>query len=690
MQRVGSAILKASLLLLFGFIAIHLGSCSSGSSLKSTAVTPAVPDELVVSPQNPTISDAMTTQTFKAVGYYSDGSTIDLTSFAAWSSSNAQVATVSSPGIATSVVLPNGQSAGFASIQAVFGTVKGISILSVTNHQGNGFAGVFTQHNDLARTGQNVNETLLTPANVNSTNFGKIFSQRVDGNIYAQPLYVPNVTIPGLGTHNVMYVATEADSVYAFDADNNTGPNAAPLWKASLIDTDHDAPPGALVGDDRSSCDAIVPHVGVTSTPVIDPSTGTLYAVAKSEENNNAVTVYRLHALDITTGAEKAPGPVVIAGTVPGTGDGSSGGSMTFVAGQHLNRTALLLVNGVLYVAFASNCDFVPYHGWLFAYDTSNFSQPTIFVSTPNGSDGGIWMSGAGIAADSNANLYVATGNGTFDTTNIPATEFGNTLLKLNLKGNTISVLDYFTPSNQATLNTQDIDLGSGGILLLPDQPGAHPHEMVQAGKFGSIYLLDRDQMTSNNLHYCVVNCNGADPQIVQELQFTLAGVYGIPAYWNNNVYFGSNNFPLHAYALSNGILSATPTAATPNAFPFPGPTPSVSANGSSGGIVWAIDASQFGNEGRVLGPSVLHAYDALNVADELYNSSQAPNGRDVAGNSVKFSVPTVANGRVYIGTLTELDVYGLLPPPNAQTRDRLRITALAARAINSAFPRRQ
>jgi hypothetical protein len=250
--------------------------------------------------------------------------------------------------------------------------------------------------------------------------------------------------------------------------------------------------------------------------------------------------------------------------------------------------------------------------------------------------------------------------------------------------------LDYFTPSNQATLNPQDLDVGSGGILLLPDQPGAHPHEMVQAGKWKSIYLLDRDQMTSNNLHYCVMNCNGADPQIVQELQFAVSGVFGIPAYWNNNVYFPGRDFPLQAYALSNGNLSAVPTAVTPNAFPFPGPTPSVSASGSSGGIIWAIDASQFGNEGRVLGPSVLHAYDALNVADELYNSSQAPNTRDVAGNSVKFSVPTVANGKVYIGTLTEMDVYGILPLPHAQTRDRLRTTALAVRAINSAFPRTQ
>jgi hypothetical protein len=673
MQRLRNVILKGSLLLLFGFIAMHLGSCSSGSRLESTAVTPAVPDELVVSPQNPTISDAMTTQTFKAIGYYGDGSTIDLTSFAAWSSSNAQVATVSSTGIATSVVLPNGQSAGFASIQAVFGTVKGVSILSVTNHQGNGFAGVFTQHNDLARTGQNVNETLLTPANVNSTSFGKIFSQPVDGNVYAQPLYVPNVTIPGLGTHNVVYVATEADSVYAFDADGNIGSNASPLWRASLLDTAHGAPPGALVGDDRTSCDAIVPHVGVTSTPVIDPSSGTLYAVAKSEESNNAVTVYRLHALDITTGAEKTPGPVVITGTVSGTGDGSSGGSLAFAAGQHLNRAGLLLVNGMVYVVFASNCDFKPFHGWLFAYETSNFSQPTIFVSTPNGSDGGIWMSGAGIAADSNANLYVATGNGTFDTTNIPATEFGNTLLKLNLRGSTISVLDYFTPSNQAVLNPQDLDVGSGGILLLPDQPGAHPHEMVQAGKWQSIYLLDRDQMTSNNLHYCVVNCNGADPQIVQELQFAISGTFGIPAYWNNSVYLGSNGSPLHAYALSNGMLSAVPTAVTHNVYPFPSPTPSVSANGSSSGIVWAIDASQFGNEGHPLGPSVLHAYDATNVANELFNSSQALNSRDVAGNSVKFSVPTVAKGKVYIGTQTEMDVYGVLPPANAQILARPR-----------------
>ena len=299
---------------------------------------------------------------------------------------------------------------------------------------GNGFAGVFTQHSDIGRTGQNVNETALTLANVNSTSFGKLFAQTVDGQLYAQPLYVPNVTIAGQ-THNVIYVATEADSVYAFDADSNTGANANPLWRASLIDTAHGAAAGATPVDavNGINCNALVPLVGVTSTPVIDPSTNTMYVVAKSAESKGYVQ--RLHAIDITTGAEKSQGSAVIAGSVSGTGDGSSNGTLAFNPQMHLNRPGLLLLNGVVYVGFASNCDTPPFHGWVFAYDAATSSLRAVYVSTPNGSDGGIWNSGAGLSGDSNANLYIATGNGTFDTAQIPATNLGDSIVKLFLNG---------------------------------------------------------------------------------------------------------------------------------------------------------------------------------------------------------------------------------------------------------------
>jgi hypothetical protein len=624
----------------------------------SLTVSTAVLSELVVSPQNPSISDASVAQAFRAVGYFSDGSNIDLTSVAAWSSTNAQVAAVGSPGVVTSGVLPSGQPAGFASIQAAFGAVKGVSVLTVTNHQGNGFAGVFTQHNDLGRTGQNLSETVLTPANVNSTTFGKLFAQAVDGQVYAQPLYVPNVIIAS-HTHNVIYVATEADSVFAFDADSNTGANANPLWRVSLIDTAHGAAPGATPVDavNGINCNALVPLVGVTSTPVIDPSTNTMYVVAKSAENKGYVQ--RFHAIDITTGAEKSQGSVVIAGSVPGTGDASSNGTLAFDATMHLNRPGLLLLNGVVYVGFGSNCDNAPFHGWLFAYDATTSARRAVYVSTPNGSDGAIWNSGTGLSGDSNANLYIATGNGTFDTAQSFATDLGNSIVRLFLNGSSLMPADYFTPYNQSADNVGDLDVGSGGVLLLPDQPGSHPHQLVLAAKGRWMYEVDRDQMTANNLHYCLSNCTG-DPQIISEFQ-PIGDSWCTPAYWNGSIYYGGSNGDLSVYPLNGGILSSIPSSLSSKPILFPGATPSISASGSTNGIVWAVDTSNFGGYGPPSAPAILHAYDATNVDHELYNTTQA-SSRDVMGNAVKFVVPTIANGKVYVGTQTEVDVFGLLP----------------------------
>ena len=622
-------------------------------------VSPVSLQVIVVSPQNPSIADNGAKQAFTATGYYSDGSTQNLTASATWTSSNGSVASVNAAGLATSATLGSGVNAGFSSIQAAMGSTKGVSILSVTNHTSNsiGFAGVFTQHNDISRTGQNLNESILTPANVNTATFGKLFSQAVDGYIYAQPLYVPNVTIAG-GTHNVIYVATEGDSVYAFDADSNTGTNSGLLWHASMIDTAHGAATGAttvnIQQDLDSACTDLVPQVGITSTPVIDPSTGTMYVEAKSKENGNYV--HRLHAIDMTTGAEKSPGPVEITATVPGTGNGGTTVSLDGL--HHLNRPGLLLLNGSIYIAYASHCDETLYHGWLFAYDASTFAQTSLLVTTPNGGLGGFWMSGAGVAADSNANVFIASGNGDFDTVNVPARELGDTIMKIfNTDAPTLSLLDYFTPYNQSALDDGDTDVGSGGVLLLPDQSGGVTHELVEAGKEGTIYLINRDQMTAGNLHYCQTSCNSGDPQITQEIQNQINGLWSAPAYFNGTVYFCGQRDTIKAFPLSNGLLSTSPSEISDHTFPFPGCTPVVSANGNTNGIIWAVDTSTYGLAGPSLGPAVLYAYQAGTLGTRLWTSSET--GNDTAGNAVKFAVPTIANGKVYLGTQTELDVYG-------------------------------
>ncbi|MGA8768425.1 MAG: Ig-like domain-containing protein, partial [Candidatus Acidiferrales bacterium] len=460
------------------------------------------------------MADNGAAQALTATGHFDDGSTQDLTASATWTSSNTAVATVDGTGHVTPKALGGGQSAGFASIKAASGGITGVSILSVTNHTTNasGFAGVFTQHNDIGRTGQNLSETILTPAAVAApAGFGKKFSQPVDGNIYAQPLYVPNMAISGKGTHNVVFVATENDSVYAFDADANM----AALWHANLVDAAHGAGSGATPTDTSvdNACSDVQPKLGVTSTPAIDPSTGTMYVESKSKENGNFF--HRLHALDITTGAEKASSPVAITATVSG---------IAFDPLMHTNRPGLLLLNGIVYLAYASDCDNRPYHGWIFAYDAATLSQKAAFNESPNGRMGGFWMSGAGIAADSSGNIYIASGNGNFDTSHTPATDLGDTNMKLVFTGSAFSLEDYFTPFDQATLDNNDTDLGSGGVLLLPDQAGGHPHELVQAGKQGTIYVIDRDQMTSGNKHYCS-GC-ASDTQIAQELRTEVGGLW--------------------------------------------------------------------------------------------------------------------------------------------------------------------
>jgi hypothetical protein len=524
---------------------------------------------------------------------------------------------------------------------------------------------VVTAHYDVARTGQNTNETILTPANVNQGQFGKLFSYPVDGYVYAQPLYLSGVTLPGRGTYNVLFVATEHDSVYAFDA-NST----AMLWQATLLDATHGAAPGATTvpSSDVNSGD-IVPEIGITGTPVIDPATGTLYVVGKTKENGRYVQ--RLHALDITTGAERAEfsSPVELQASVPGSGNGSSGGTLHWDPQWENQRAGLLLLNGIVYIGFGSHGDAGPFHGWILAYHATSLQQSGAFCSTPNGSGSGIWMSNAGLAADvvdpvnqPNGRLFVATGNGSFDAAPpySNSMDYGDDLLRLDLTNGVPTVTDSFTPFNQQYLSNNDLDTSSGGVLLLPDQSGGGPqHLLVQAGKEGRIFLVDRDNM------------GGYSPvrdAIVQEIPaapattgYQISGVWGMPAYWNGTVYFWASRDALKAFSFRNGTLSPTPTSQSAEVSGYPGPTPTVSANGNANGIVWTIDSGAYGTQGS----AVLMAHDALNVATLLYSSNQNPS-RDDPGAAVKFTVPTVANGKVYVGAAYQVSVFGGLsgPPP--------------------------
>ena len=511
------------------------------------------------------------------------------------------------------------------------------------------YAGSYTYHNDNLRTGQNLNETVLTPANVNPTTFGKLFTLPLDGLALASPLYVENVAIPGQGTHNVVYIATEHDSVYAYDAD---GKATTPLWKTSFINPANGVTT-VPAGDTGECCD-IAPEIGITSTPVIDPVSNTIYVVAKTKEVSGGQTKYvqRLHALDLTTGAEKFGGPVVIQASVPGTGNGSVNGQLPFDSLHENQRTGLLLLNGNIYFGFASHGDVQPYHGWVLGYNATTLQQTLVFCATPNTEGAGIWMSGGGIASDSTGQLYYITGDGEFDG-NTGGHEWGDSFIRMTTAG---VVTDYFTPMNQDALNQGNHDLGSGGALLLPDQPGAHAHEMVSSGKDGTIYLVDRDNMghystTANNIVQTLPNIF---PHGTPE-----PGNFIPPVYYGGYVFFSPLADNLQAFKLTNGLLSTSATLRSAVVFPDRGGPMSVSANGSNNGILWAVQRNGTG------APGVLYAYDPLNstggVLKELYNSSAA-GSRDTLDIASKFSSPLVANGKVFVAGVSTLTVYGLLP----------------------------
>jgi hypothetical protein len=540
---------------------------------------------------------------------------------------------------------------------------KAIGILWIAGFGATGASAqtnVTTQHNDIARTGANTQETVLTPANVNSTSFGKLFTQPVDGYVYAQPLYVAGVTMgtgtPQAGTaHNVVFVATQHDSVYAFDADSNGGASANPLWHITLLDAAHGAASGATsVPDSDVGTSDIVPEIGITGTPVIDTTTNTMYVVGKTKENGNYVQ--RLHALDITTGNEKFGGPVALSGSVPGTGTGSSGGTLQWDPKWENQRPGLLLLNGIVYIGFAAHGDNGPWHGWVLAYKAANLHQTSVYCASPNGIGSGVWMSGSGLAADipDPANhpygrMFIATGNGTYDaltpyTNNM---DFGDDHVRLDLSNGVLTVQDSFTPENQAALNGADEDVAAGGILLLPDQSnGGHQRLLLQVGKEGKVYLVDRDTMGG----YSTSTDNA-----VEEVT-NASGVWGMPAYWNGHVYIWGKSNTMAAYSFQNGLLSSSPTSTTTVRTSNYSPTPSVSSNGNTNGIVWGLRSDS---------NLILYAYDATNLGNLLYASTQnLPN--DPLGGPVKFNVPTIVNGKVYFGSQTQMNVFGLL---NAQSQ---------------------
>jgi hypothetical protein len=507
---------------------------------------------------------------------------------------------------------------------------------------------VTTYHNDNSRRGLNDREAILTRANVNSEQFGKLFVHKTDGYSYAQPLYLAGVNIPGFGTHNVVYVATEHDTIYAFDADSKQDVGSQPLWERSFID------PGkgvtTLSYKDDVHCTDLIPEIGITGTPVIDGGTGTMYLVVRTKENGNYFQ--RLHAIDVATGAEKFGGPEVISAKVKGSGDGSVNGFVHFDPLRNNQRPGLLLVNGQIYIGWASHCDNGPYHGWMMAYDARTLAQTGVWNSTPDSGLGGIWQAGGAPAADENGNIYVATGNGGFDV-DLGGRDFGDSVLKMGgPQKRQLPVLDYFTPHDQQYLNDQDLDLGSGGPMLLPTQPPGSPHRnlLTLVGKGAVIYLIDQDNLG----HF---NPNN-DKQIVQSIPNAVNITGGIASWWHNTLFFVPvfDNLKAFHFDTKTGLISPTPVSETLTSFAFPAAFLSVSSNGDKDGIVWALQDDAYRS-----GAAILHAYDASNLARELYNSTENAT-RDDPGVAGKFTVPTIANGKVYFTTHYRLAVYGLLP----------------------------
>lgn len=612
----------------------------SGYSNTASATTPASgPVTVTVSPVRGSLTSSQAQQFTATVTGNSNTSVtwqVDGTT-----GGNSTTGTISATGLFTP-----GTQVGMHTIIAVSvadTSSSGAATFAVTN-----LAGVFTYHNDLTRDGANTQEYALTPSNVNTSTFGKLTACMIDGAAYAQPLWVANLAING-GTHNVIFAATTHDSVYAFDADANP---CVQYWKKSLL------PSGdTWVSFGDVGTQDIYPDIGIIGTPVIDPSTNTLYVVTKSEASGSGCNPLsschqQLHALNLADGSEKLGGPLNITSVinVVGTGDGSSGGKVAFNTLTQNQRPGLMFLNGVVYIGWASHGDNPPYHGWVIGFSTSpSLAISTIFNANPNGSDSGIWMSGGAPAADSSGNLYVLTGNGTFDAY-AGGSDYGDSTLKLSTPG--LAVLDSFTPADQGSLEANDTDHGSGGAAILVNSPQGN--YVIGGGKEGNYFLLNQNSLGG----YTASNTGPAQIFNVGN------GIFSTAAFWNNALYVVPQYSFLQAYPFntSTGRFNTAGVAQeTTSSFAFPGATPSISASsGSQNGIVWALDSSNYAGNGSTNGPAILHAFDASHVTTELWNSSQV--AADQAGNAVKFTVPTIANGKVYVGTMTEITIYALKP----------------------------
>jgi hypothetical protein len=559
-----------------------------------------------------------------------------------WQRNAAPIAGATAAGYTTAVTTAADSGSSFAVVVSNAGgsTTSRNATLTVASGAVPAGTDVLMYKNDLSRSGQNLSETTLTPANVASSSFGLLRNLAVDGKVDAQPLYVSQLSVSG-SMHNVVFAATEHDSVYAFDADTGSA-----LWHVTLLAA------GETLSDTRG-CGQVAPEIGVTSTPVIDRGAGahgTLYVVAMSKDASSTYH-QRLHALDLATGAELLNGPVEIAADYPA----ASGGTTTFSPGQYEERAALLLSNGTVYTSWTSHCDIAPYFGWIIAFSGSTLVRTAVLNVAPNGGGGGpaIWMSGGGPAADSAGNIYLLTANGAFETAldanGFPnKQDYGNSFLKISTAGGSLKVADYFTMYDEVAQSAADQDLGSGGEMLLPDLTDSTStvrHLVIGAGKDGNIYVVNRDSMGKFN--------SSGNSQIWQQVSGALpSGIWSTPAYFNGRVYYGDVGAALKAFTLSSAKLVATPQSQTAAQFVYPGTAPSVSANGTSNAIIWAHENSN---------PAVLHAYDAANLAHELYNSNQAAGNRDHFGAGNKFITPTIADGKVFVGTTSGVAVFGLL-----------------------------
>jgi hypothetical protein len=616
----------ASLLLLFLIACGGGGGSGAGSAAMAPSITAQPANQTVVIGRSATFTVTASGTAPLAFQWQKDGAPIS----GATASSYTTPATVQTDDGSTFLVVVSNAVGSMTSAGAKLNVASGTPQPRGTD--------VTTYKNDLSRSGQNLSESALNLNTVTSSSFGLLRTLPVDGRVDAQPLYLSQLSVAG-GSFNTVFVATEHDSVYAFDSDSG-----AVLWQVSLLGT------GETPSDDRG-CNQVTPEIGVTSTPVIDRTAGahgTLYVVAMSIDAQSNYH-QRLHALDITTGAELLNGPIDISAAFPAGGTATS----SFDPKAYEERAALLLLNGTIYTSWTSHCDSAPYGGWIIAYAESTLARNGVLNVAANSSGGpAIWMAGGGPAVDSSGNIYLLTANGAFETTmdanGFPSgQDFGNSFLKISSVSAGLKVLDYFTMFNEVTESNGDLDLGSGGGMLLPDlmdSTNTVRHLMVGAGKDGNIYVVDRDSMgkfnASTNKNYQTLS--GVLP----------GGIWSTPAYFNGTVYYGDVSGTLKAFTISSANLSSAPQSQSATQFTYPGTAPSVSANGTANGIVWAHENSS---------PAVLHAYDAANLAHEIYNSNQAAGNRDQFGAGDKYITPMIADGKVFVGTTNSVAVFGLL-----------------------------